>query len=634
MGQVGNVWVDIGGDASDLKRAAQESIASLEKIRETAANLGLSNVSDDFLKLNRDILSTADVSSKAAQGIDTSMSSIFGGFKDFGIALAGINQGLELVKKGIRAVEQVWDFAEEGSRFASLEQASYRLADSYGASMSSIVASVKAASFNTITEYDAMKAANLAMTMGVSTDATEIANLMEIAIERGRAFGITTEESFDRITRGIGRRSTRLLDDLGFSADATHANKVYAESLGIETSELTDQMRVRALFNQILKQGNIELEKSGGLAEDISTPYQAVSTAYDEFWNTIKQRIAYEGLSIITTKKKADVIREQAVSYGILTGSYSDYVEAYQRLSGEEKGRTYSAETGMTFTNPVLTKAQFAQAQSLTAQYDAYKDLKTEIGGMTEATNKFGYALSDLVDEESLMVGLSGEIAQAHETYAEAMKQAGRNTTKQKTAIDDLNESYQSFILDTMQSLGFDPMATMTVGMKFGEVDKMSMALFAAIGEVQDLGLGATETAEKILDIYNNFNEVDNIKFQDKSLNILVNFLINGIPTYDFTSFSKYMIGGFGGVNINKPLDINAKHGGSFVGLAHGGIVPPGFSNDGMPVWVGSGERLNVTPAGNKTINDGGATVNRFYGPVTLKIDKTTAKDVMKALQL
>jgi hypothetical protein len=53
-----------------------------------------------------------------------------------------------------------------------------------------------------------------------------------------------------------------------------------------------------------------------------------------------------------------------------------------------------------------------------------------------------------------------------------------------------------------------------------------------------------------------------------------------------------------------------------------------------MPVWVGSGERLNVTPAGNKTINDGGATVNRFYGPVTLKIDKTTAKDVMKALQL
>jgi hypothetical protein len=118
------------------------------------------------------------------------------------------------------------------------------------------------------------------------------------------------------------------------------------------------------------------------------------------------------------------------------------------------------------------------------------------------------------------------------------------------------------------------------------------------------LGLGSTETAGKILDIYDNFNVINELKLQDKSFNILVNFLINGIPSYDFTPFTERMIGGFAGVNINKPLDISMKHGGSFVGLAHGGIVPPGFSNDGMPIWVSSGERVDVTSAGNKTTDN------------------------------
>lgn len=619
MGQIGNVWVDIGGDASDLKRAAQEGKAALEDLKRVAQQqLGLSGVSDEFARLNQGLLTGLSQTQSSANSAKTAVSGLAFSFTE-------LNQAIAIGKRALSALEDVWNFTEEGSRLASLEQASYRLADSYGASMASIVTSVQKASFNTITEYDAMKAANLAMTMGVSTDATEIANLMEIATERGRAFGLTTEEAFDRITRGIGRRSTRILDDLGFSADATYANKVYAESLGIETSALTDQMRVRALFNLILKQGNEELEKSGGLAEDISTPFQKLATSWKQLFSEAKVGAAYNLGTLFSSSEETMKYEEQFSSQLIKKGAgYSAYfLSQWRSAIAEEKQMV----EGVTY----LSKSQYAEAQRW------YGMSEMQVASMktaTESTNKFGYAISDLVDEESLTVGLSGEIAQAQETYAEAMKVAKKDTDKQSAALDDLNESYQSFILDTMQSLGFDPMATMTVGMKFGEWDNLSMALFAAIGEVQNLGLGATETAEKILDIYSNFDEINNLKLQDKSFNILVNFLINGIPTYDFTSFSKYMIGGFGGVNINKPLDINAKHGGSFVGLAHGGIVPPGFSNDGMPVWVGSGERLNVTPAGNKTINDGGATVNRFYGPVTLKIDKTTAKDIMGELRL
>jgi hypothetical protein len=60
--------------------------------------------------------------------------------------------------------------------------------------------------------------------------------------------------------------------------------------------------------------------------------------------------------------------------------------------------------------------------------------------------------------------------------------------------------------------------------------------------------------------------------------------------------------GGLG--HQTRELKNQARHGGSFVGMAHGGIVPPGFSNDGMPVFVSSGERLDVTPAGNKDVTN------------------------------
>ena len=70
-------------------------------------------------------------------------------------------------------------------------------------------------------------------------------------------------------------------------------------------------------------------------------------------------------------------------------------------------------------------------------------------------------------------------------------------------------------------------------------------------------------------------------------------------------------------------------HGGSFIGMQHGGIVPPGYSNDGMPIFISSGERVDVTPAGNVNKvnkNEGGNTL-RFYGPVTFQVsDMKTAK--------
>ncbi|MBU1235001.1 MAG: hypothetical protein KKC77_19110, partial [Proteobacteria bacterium] len=176
MAKIADLYADIRGDTSNLKKALDSAKGDLKSFGGEAQSTGATSM--DAL---------VSIASAAAQ-----------------------------VTAAIVVAKKVFEFSAEGAQIASLGQASYKLADSYGASMKDIVRSVKDSSFNTITEYEAMKSANLAMTMGISANADEIGTLLQVAMMRARAFGLTTEEAFNRITVGIGRRSTKVLDDLGF----------------------------------------------------------------------------------------------------------------------------------------------------------------------------------------------------------------------------------------------------------------------------------------------------------------------------------------------------------------------------------------------------------------------------------
>lgn len=553
MGQVGRVWVDIGANASELKRAVSESKQALNSLTSDAATAGA----------------------------------------DTGTSLMGIASSATMavgaILTVIKTAKEVYDFAEEGAKIASLELSSKKLAASYGANMSSIVNSVRDASFNTITEYDAMKAANLALTMGVSTNATEIANLMEIAIERGRAFGLTTEDAFDRITRGIGRRSTKILDDLGFTANATEANKAYADSIGIATSALTDDMKVRALFEQILKEGNAELAKQGGLMMDISTPYQKTGTKIKQIFADAQKTMAHIVAPFITSSEDLFKIEREEAAVAVLSGTYWEYSKAMQRAANTQ--RDYF---GWLDSNR-LTQGQFADAQRLTAQAMASQNTRID---------EFVSSQEEANDSIILAIGLSREIAIAEESYAAAMEKAGGSTRKQQEAVNDLNESYEDFIINTLQGMGVSSKATMSVGYAFGEIDDKSIAVFSAIEQINTMfDVGSSQWVEALINVKNRMQDLDNIKIGDKSatITIYINYLVNGSPyPYQINNLPMPGVGDVFDIGIKPP---GGMHGGSFIGMAHGGIVPPGFSNDGMPIMVSSGERLDVTPAGNKSVD-------------------------------
>ena len=444
MGLIGRVWAEIGGNADGLKKAAQEGKDALKSIGNEAQ-------------------SASKQSASALGGLGTQAALIIGGI------IAVLDAG-----------KKVYQYAEEGAKIISLEQASVKLAATYDTNMTKIVNAVKVASFNTITEYDAMKAANLSMTMGVSTNAETIANLMEIATERGRAFGKTTTEAFETIVTGIGRQSSKKLDDLGFSIRGASSAQEY--------------------LNLVLQQGNAELKKQGGLSIDISTPYQRAAAKISEAWQNIKKSAAYGVLDLVASKDEIISINEQRASVALLTGDYEEYINA-------RKGVAISM--GDLTTWQAMTRAQFENAQAIHGQASA-------LGMLGDASANTEIQLS--VSQSTVMDSID-----TYGDFTSMLEDAWKQSDLLSAAIRAM-PSYKLIVIE---------IETRTRGM-------------------------AAESAR----LYGQY----------------------------FDYLNKKNAGGM--------------HGGSFVGLQHGGVVPPGFSNDGMPVWVSSGEKLDVTPAGNKSVEN------------------------------
>ena len=135
------------------------------------------------------------------------------------IGITAVNQGLAVAGKAVDALKRGFDLAAEGAQLQRLEQAGHNLARTFGADMDTIIRKVSDAARGTVSEMDIIASANRAMMLGVSANATELAQLMEIAAVRGRAMGLSTTQAFDDIVTGIGRGSKLILDNLGIVID-------------------------------------------------------------------------------------------------------------------------------------------------------------------------------------------------------------------------------------------------------------------------------------------------------------------------------------------------------------------------------------------------------------------------------
>ena len=355
-------------------------------------------------------------------------------------AFSKIGGYIAAVTAAVYAMKKAWDFAEQGAQLLSLEAASSKVAAGMGGDMQNIVLSIQKASLGTISYYDAMQSASNAMMLGLGTDADKLANLMEIAALRGRAMGLTTTQAFSDIVRGIGRMSPLILDNLGIVIDAESRYGIYAESIGKTAAQLTAAEKRQALFNGVLEEGNRLLAESGGLSADYATGMARATTAWKDYWNTVKtQAGASAGSFFLSESERKQIFEEERKAIFESSTTYEEY--RFSIKNATSTLRLYDAETHNVIQS--MSREAFIQAKTAQARHEATTALQNEataLSALAAAENSTNISLtaSQLTIADSI---------NTYGTFNNLLEQAWKKSDLLSQAINGM-PSYHKILIE------------------------------------------------------------------------------------------------------------------------------------------------------------------------------------------
>ena len=132
---------------------------------------------------------------------------------------------------------------------------------------------LRSASRGTISDFDLMRSASRAMALGVADSSQELTQLLEVAIARGKALGVSANQAFSDLVTGIGRMSPLILDNLGIITGGEKLLDAYAASIGKATSALTDQERKQALVNKVISESKSLVEENARACGDAAESF-------------------------------------------------------------------------------------------------------------------------------------------------------------------------------------------------------------------------------------------------------------------------------------------------------------------------------------------------------------------------
>jgi len=498
----------------------------------------LNKASGDLNKVKKDI-----------EGLGTAGKTADGGLKALGDGLSAVwTVGLSAaaaIAATAGAVKLLTDAAQEGAAFQRIEEASGSLAESMGTDMDEILSSLQSASLGMVSDFDLMQSASRAMMLGVSADAGELSQLMEVAALRGRAMGLSTTQAFNDIVTGIGRASPLILDNLGIVVDAEARYKAYADSVGKTAEELSKAEKTQALLNGVLESSKGLLESAGGLTVDNAGKWEQLSAAQKNYFDMVKVDIAdatswWAEYWAAVFNDRADVkksreVWEQARDMMLITGDMqaaydaavrggqSDYTffldnaEMISMLEKQIKSATegtdalatsnYELAGGASAATSAISK-QVAEQRDLADQMERMAKIQLELAGVTSLTKNFSgmisfaksydQALEDIVEQETIMA--NNPIGS--EKYDEA-----------KAKVDALKQS----MTDLANQVVLDMfMATIAVG---GVTEAEANAYF---NMAADMGLISRDAADAAIEAYGDaIAYINSLEIDPKTGNII-----------------------------------------------------------------------------------------------------------------
>lgn len=169
--------------------------------------------------------------------------------------IATLDLGLTGMQAALSTIQQVGqvigETSQAGAQFSRLEGSFQSLASSMGTNGTQIISAIESVTQGTLSQSVIMQQANNAMLLGVADSADEFETLAKIAVDRGRAMGISMEYAFESIVKGVGRLSPLILDNLGIVLDADKTYGEFAATLGKTADQLSDAEKRAALIARL-----------------------------------------------------------------------------------------------------------------------------------------------------------------------------------------------------------------------------------------------------------------------------------------------------------------------------------------------------------------------------------------------
>jgi hypothetical protein len=354
----------------------------------------------------RVVIKTIDKSSKTIKKIQGNFSK-FGSFiaKRFVFTFSDLQ----------RAVEKSFGAIKKGIDLTAQTRVLQQQLTAQGIAFDEYIAKLNEVSAGTVSTAGLIAKSNQALLLGIGAD--KIAKLLEVARASAAGFGITVEKAFEDITRGIGRASPLILDNIGIIVNLSDEYKILADSLGINVKQLKLSERRQAILNGVLRvaEERVKLYKfavegttqtlqqiSAGTANVVNETSLLIEAFFQGATNTVDFEGAFKTFSETIkswteTVRNAGVagrlffegFREQKNFIGAAIFAVTQYKDQVQILEQRQHLQALAAKR-VAEEQDRVNKAQALATKRTT-------DFTTEVNKLTKAYNDNRKAIDDAI---------------------------------------------------------------------------------------------------------------------------------------------------------------------------------------------------------------------------------------------
>jgi hypothetical protein len=350
----------------------------------TASALGLGDLesrANDLLGRTQQLGAEARNLRGEMQGSTQSLGLWGGAMQTAAGAAVALGAGWAAMKIGEKAV----DMARTAAAAQGVEESFDKLAARSQMDSKALLGAMDAAAKGTVDDYDLMKQHNVDWYKGVSKNVGQYTDLIKIAEEKSKDFGISTLEYWQRMDEAISSGYSASLRHLGIVLDMDQAYENYGQKIGKAGDELDEYEQIQARVEATIANSASSLRDWDQAGEDATTTAQQ----FDATTTELSHELAETFLPAVIEAEKAVIGLKRALfdsdeaaesQAEMIIRTSTSYEEMAQRLSQlqayQEQGGRWAKEGTKDWQEQTTTLEAWQRVQQEVQASYADMDLK------------------------------------------------------------------------------------------------------------------------------------------------------------------------------------------------------------------------------------------------------------------